>query len=563
MIATTRMPSDSFLPSGGIDSFDRSKSHISHLDAQAGSVISPLSLPHSVKQHYFDIQPRFYPLPPSLPAAPDRQFLSPEHNSLSTPTRRTPGSSIASPSMGPINPGAMSPLEHLSPQATAALLQRREEYSRRLLESWQAERAHLEASRARAEEMFREERGIMDEERLIWAEQKSELENEITKWKQGKEAADAEIVKLTKLLETCSVGGKFGGNLDGAARENEVSRGQGNFVRHQLGGTSTTALRTPSDGISPSSLPSGRGSTIPESNPFVPLDPRMQSVSPNSLATSQTKERVPSIEINEIMPGLEGVRLKAPAVQKSTFHDEKLASPAIISSQMSVPESKKDSPASQLKISPAVMTQAALRAPVHRRLTMHAGHTPNHSIFFSQLPTIDSTASNTAGSSGTSTPTSFNEAQTAQADELPDESELAIVPGDNQESDVTRGPCEDAAITGEAIYEPSDEDPTLKGPLCLKNRPAADEIFLRRLSDKLEEVKATEATPSVLNEPIISEPAGELTELKPNRLTDDDDNNDSNSDDGIDEVEEDVPLKLKTSSNFGQPLGQVRRTSGF
>ncbi|KAI1276379.1 hypothetical protein F5Y07DRAFT_389162 [Xylaria sp. FL0933] len=558
----TRMPSDSFLPSGGIDSFDRPISHMSHLDAHQGSVISPLSLPHPVKQHYFDMQPKYYPPPSSLPAAPGRQFLSPEHNSLSTPTRRTPGSSIASPSMGPINPGAMSPLEHLSPQASAALLQRREEYSRRLLESWQAERAHLEASRARAEEMFREERGIMDEERLIWAEQKSELENEITKWKQGKEAADAEIVKLTKLLESCSAGGKFGGNLDGAARETEITRGQGSSVRHQLGGTSSTALRTPSDGISPSSLPSGRGSTIPESNPFVPLDPRMQSVSPNSLATSQTRERVPSIEINEIMPGLEGVRLKAPAVKKSTFHDEKSSSPAIVASQISAPQSKKDSPESHFKVSPAVMTQAALRAPVHRRLTMHAGHTPNHSISFSQLPTVDSTASNTAGSSGTSTPTSFNEAKAAQADELSNESELATVPGDNQENDVTRGPCEDAVVTEEAIYEPSDEDPALKGPLCLKNRPAADEIFLRRLSDKLEEVKATEATPSVLNEPIIPEPAGELTELKSNRLTDDD-NNDSKPDDDIDEVEEDVPLKLKTSSNFGQPLGKVRRTSGF
>ncbi|KAI0424031.1 hypothetical protein F5Y09DRAFT_163250 [Xylaria sp. FL1042] len=561
MIAMTRLPSDSFLPSGGIDSFDRSISHMSHLGAQPGSIISPLSLPRSVKQHYFDIQPSSCPPPSSVPAAPGRQFLSPEHNSLSIPTRRTPGSSVASPSVGPTSPGAMSPFEHLSPQASAALLQRREDYSRRLLESWQAERAHLEASRARAEEMFREERGIMDEERLIWAEQKSELENEITKWKQSKEAADAEVMKLTKLLETCSGGGKFGGNLDGAGHEPGVNRGQDGSVRHKLDSTSSTAFRTPSNGISPSSLPPGRGSTIPESNPFVPLDPRMQIVSPNSLATSRAKERVPSIEINEIMPGLEGVRLKAPAVQKPTFNDERKSLPTIVPGQMSASDSKKGSPESQFKCSPAAMTQQALKASEHYRLTMHAGHTPNHSMSFSQLPTLDSTAGNTAGSSGTSTPTSFNEAKMAQVEE-PDQSMLATIPGNDQESNAAQGLCDDAVIVEEAIYEPNDEDPALKGPLCLKNRPAADEAFLRRLSDKLEEVRATEATPSVLNESIISEPAEHLMELKTNRLTDDD-NIDSNPDDGSDEVEEDVPLRLKTSSNFGQPLGQVRRISGF
>ncbi|KAI1423859.1 hypothetical protein F5Y12DRAFT_502355 [Xylaria sp. FL1777] len=549
MLAMTRLPSDSFLPSGGIDSFDHSISHVHHFNAQPGSVISPLSLPHSVNYPSFD-SPRSNHAPlPSLPAAAGSQHLSPEHRSLSPPTKGASSSSILSPSIDPTNPGAMSPFEHLSPHATATLLQRREEYSRRLQESWQAERAHLEASRARAEEMFREERAIMDEERLIWAEQRSGLENEITKWKQSKEAADAEVIKLTKLLKTTSSRvTQFGGNLDGTVRETKI-------------GSASTTSRTPSDGRSPSSLPPGRVSTIPESNPFLPLDPRMQIVSPKTLATYKERERVPSIEINEIMPGLEGVRLRAPAVQKSTFNDEKSPSPTDALSKESPSELKKDSPESQSKVSHVVMTQEALKAPEHHRLTMHAGHTPNHSISFSELPTVDSTAGNTAGSTGTSTPTSLNELKLTRVDEVQDQSAGAIMSDSNPENDATESLYDGVAMSEQATLEPSDDDPALKGPLCLKNRPAADEIFLRRLSDKLEEVKATEATPSVLNESIISEPAEDLMELKA-ILSTGEDADDSHPDDALD-VEEDIPLKLKTSNNFGQPLGHIGRTGGF
>ncbi|KAI0975720.1 hypothetical protein F4678DRAFT_469571 [Xylaria arbuscula] len=557
----TRLPSDSFLPSGGIDSFDRSTSPIPRHNAQPASVISPLSLAHSIKQTYFDMPPSNYALPPSLSAVPaSGQYLSPDRNSLLTPTRRGPGSSIASPSMGPISPGSMSPFEHLSPRATATLLQRREEYSRRLLASWQAERAHLEASRARAEDMFREERDMMDSERLLWVEQKSELENEILRWKQSKEAADAEVIKLAKLLENaCSGEGKLGGGLDGTAGETGGHHGQGNSAGRKNGGTSGTTFRSPSDGVSPSSLPPGRGSTIPESNPFVPLDPRMQIVSPTSPPTDKERERVPSIEINEVIPGLEGVRLRAPAIQKPTFHDQKPTSPTIVSDKASPSELKKGSSPSQSKLSPAIMTQEALKAPEHHRLTMHAGHTPSHSMSFSQLPTLESTTGNTAGSTGTSTPTSPTEPRMAQGDDPRDPSQPATIPDAEPEIKMAQGLRDGATVAEEPIYEPSDEGPALKGPLCLKNRPAADEIFLRRLSDKLEEVRATEATPSVLNESIISELRDGL-DLKAIRITNDDTNN-NHSDDTLEEVEADVPLRLKSSSNFGQPLGQFRRMS--
>ncbi|KAI1744556.1 hypothetical protein F4680DRAFT_456149 [Xylaria scruposa] len=562
----TRLPPDSFLPSGGLDSFDRSMAPIPQFHHRPDSMISPLSLPNSLKQHpsvdasgSVKLPPTSHMLPSSLAVASDSQrFLTTEHRSLSTPTRRMPGSSITSPSMAPVNPGAMSPFEHLSPQTTATLLHRREEYSRKLQENWQAERAHLEASRARAEEMFREERDMMDEERLLWAEQKTKLENEILDWKQKAATAEAEVAKLAKLLGSKhKTNGKPGVFIDGTVDKILGNRRPGSSDTQGAVGRPSSAFQTPSDGVSPNSLPRGRGSTIPESNPFVPLDPRMQSASPNN-ATPRQEERVPSIDISGVIPGLEGVRLKAPAVQKPTFN-EKPNPFAHLPSPTTCPNTITEI---FLKPSPVAMAQQALLAPVHRRLTMHAGHTPNHSISFSQLPTLDSTATNTAGSTGTSTPTSPDDLKMAQVDKAQDQSNPPVIPDADQESHEALGLYYDTDLLEEATLEPSDDDPALKGPLCLKNRPAADEVFLRRLSDKLEEVKATDATPSVLCEPEVLQDAREpSTDLGAPLSTVP--SNDSHLEDGLEGVEEDVPLKLKKSSNFGQPLGQVHRKSGF
>ncbi|KAF2970505.1 hypothetical protein GQX73_g3046 [Xylaria multiplex] len=496
-------------------------------------------------------------VPPSLPAATSSgQHLSPEHNSLSTA-----GSSITSPLVDPTNSGAMSPFEHLSPQVIATLLQRREEYSRKLLESWQAERAHLEASRARAEEMFREERNLMDEERLIWAKQKTELENEIREWKQRNEVTETELAKLTKLLKPTRSGeSKVGGVVDGTVDETVGNCGQGSSVSQGINSASTISFRTPSDGISPSSVPPGRV-TIPESNPFVPLDPRMQSVSPKNIAARKDQERVPSIDIREVIPGLEGVRLRAPAIQKSTFNDEK-PPPTAAPSKAPPSDPKKSTSESLPKASPAVMAQQVLLAPEHHRLTMYAGHTPSHSMSFTNLPTMESTAGNTAGSTGTSTPSSPNEPKGVDPNELRKGNDTTTVPHTDQERHVVDGLCDDVILSEEIMFEPSDDDPALKGPLCLKNRPAADEAFLRRLSDKLEEVKATEATPSVLNENMLPEPAELPTSPRVSR-NNIHDANDDDQDDELEGVEEDIPLRLRQSSNFGLPLGKLRRTFDF
>jgi hypothetical protein len=401
--------------------------------------------------------------------------------------------------------------------------------------------------------MFREERALMDEERLIWAEQKTNLENELAEWKQKTKAAESEVARLTEQLNTMRGGaGKVGGRLD--ALPTTAFRHSASSSSPGASGPSSAAVQTPSDGVSPG----GRGLTIPESNPFEPLDPRMQSQLPENVSPNQ--ERVPSIDIREVIPGLEGVRLRAPAIQKSTFNVANPLSPAVSAGRRTPPNPEEASAEAQPKASPAEMAKEALRAPEDHRLTMHAGHTPNHSIFLSQVPTIDSTAVNTAGSSGASTPTHLDEQKITGITGEQNQFQLAVSSDSKNETHAAKGRSNDLHMNEEAIFEPSDDVPALKGPLCLKNRPAADEIFLRRLSDKLEEVKANDAAPSVLNEPVILESSQESTEQKPSAKTHD--NTHDNHEDAMEDVEQEIPLKLKKSSNFGLPLGQLGGSSG-
>ncbi|KAI1328179.1 hypothetical protein F5Y16DRAFT_161567 [Xylariaceae sp. FL0255] len=564
MLTMTRLPPDSFLPSGAVDSINHSSpSFIRPNNQHSPSVISPLSLPRSLQQQqhsYFDhptlnnkLQHPNYvhsPSPLGGPSSRSNQSstLDPRQAKLSPP-RYANGSGVTSPSMAPIgDSGTMSPFEHLSPQATAAaatLLQRREEHNRRALENWQAERAHLEANRARAEEMFQEERTLMDEERLLWVEQKQTLEKEVGDWKQRAETAEAEVARLNILLRNLhnSATGP-GRTLDGSV-DSTLSPFRSNSAGSSGAGSK---FRSPSDDIPPGSLLPGRGVTMPESKPFVPLDPRMQGGSSGSGSPSQEPGQMPLInviDVKEIIPELEGIRLKAPAIQKPTFMDGTSSSPP------RSPEKGASSPSedSAKPLEKHQATKEALRAPEHHRLTMHAGHTPNHSLSFSHLPTIDSTAApNTAGSSGASTPKNLQEQdQASQRDVHAPDSEAHGLP-DTQRYEREKE---------EAALEPSEEDPALKGPLMLRNRPAADEVFLRRLSDKLEEVKANDVRPSVLNDArSLSMPEAALPDSSTQAPED------SRGSD-IEDVEPEIPLKLRKSTNFGQPLGQLGASSNF
>ncbi|KAI0395210.1 hypothetical protein F5Y17DRAFT_221618 [Xylariaceae sp. FL0594] len=579
MIAMAKPSSDSFLPSGAVEHFPRSMIPIGHFDGHPNSVISPLTLPQPLKQRsYFDSVAGRKLSPPNHAIASTQQkpptplrYLSPSQEH--PPTSKTAGSAVASPSMAPSNAGSLSPFNYLSPDASTILLQRREDYIRRSQESWLAERTQLEASRARAEVMLQEERKWMDEERSMWVEEKIKSDSEIEHWKQRAEAADKEVARLTSMLQAAGVRVSnqvvgVNGTVESVATTHPLPDRQPG--RHPLSGgesssygspgtlgQSSVRYRSPSDGISPGTLPPVRGPTVPESNPFVPLDPRMQSSSPSG-TTPPANERIPSIDIHEVIPGLEGVRLKAPAIQKPTFNEEIPLSPNFGSRRGSPPQSQKDTAEALPKASPLEMAKEALRAPEHHRLTMHAGHTPNHSVFISRAPTVESTAINTADSSGTSTPTQLE--QELRLKTIDERGKLEL-PTTGQEGSSAHPLPDEPSFSEEAVLDTSEDDPALKGPLCLKNRPAADEIFLRRLSDKLEEVRATDATPSVLSDPAIPDDTDESSASMKPEAEGSGVANDGPDEDPVKDLEEEIPLKLKKSQNFGQPFGQAR--SGF
>jgi len=132
----------------------------------------------------------------------------------------------------------------------------------------------------------------------------------------------------------------------------------------------------------------------------------------------------------------------------------------------------------------------------------------------------------------------------------------------------------------EPVFEPL-EDRGLKGPLMVRNMPAHDEIFFRRLSDKLEEVsKGNEAAlPAVLKDVDLESSSTDLAscgarenqpEAPPEARsqTQQNDGSGGDSDSGTEKDRRspktenegplDIPLKFKSSMNFGAPFGTFR-----
>ncbi|KAI0838047.1 hypothetical protein F5Y06DRAFT_59754 [Hypoxylon sp. FL0890] len=569
MLTMTRMPSDSFLPSGAIlDQNQRSIPFASRLNSHSSaSVVSPLSLPHALSQlSYFDeshltnLSASNYSHSPPLSVVPrtQQQRLSPrqsppnahgQRSASLSPAKDRSESSVTSPSTAP---SVTSPVDNMSGQSLLSLLQRREEQNRRLLESWRAERAHLEASRARAEEVYKEERAIMDDEQKLWVQEKAKLEQEISEWKRRAETAEKERDHMATLIR--STRGKY---FDGAA---DVAIGS---LRGGLGSPGThsqspSKFRSPSDG---STLPSFHGITMPESKPFIPLDPRMQGTSPGMGSPKRQQERVPSIDIQEVIPELEGIRVRADAVQKTTFVDEKPLSPSARLTGISPPSATKQDPARPRTVS-AELTKEALQAPESDRLTMHAGHTPNHSISLTRLHTVESTVvTNTATSSGAVTPT--NRPLESSQDKTPQGPLYSQAAGGDGAPEISKhsevqGEPETHRVGPAPILMPHEHDPELKGPLHLRNLPAADEPFLQALSDKLEQVKANNLSPTVLkNEQQLGMEPREITEPQPEPTVKTGGDGAEDAHQEPEDSEEDIPLRLKKTSNFGAPLGQL------
>lgn len=368
-------------------------------------------------------------------------------------------------------------------------------------QAWDDERRALQANRDRAEEVYRDTIEAL----------RFEHSQEHAQWEAERYILQTQIMQLQHRL----------GEID--AHKSETSlRGGGPTSRPR-----SVSFQRGSSSISPTRYSDSS-----------PLDLR-DTYSMDSVVAMDHEQPSKVIDVQEYHKDLEGIHLKENAVKKATFTDTP-------SSSGSKPSSGSISPPPHLEKqmhTARERSMQALKADEHSRLTIHAGHTPTVS-----LSIMSTGASNTVVSSGSNTPT-----LTSGDGALSDGNDNLIESREPAEPIPTGQDDEDYEP---AIFEPSDEDPELKGPLTLRNLPAKDEIFLKRLADKLEKVGSggEDAMPAVLRHPDEEDDEDDEDEpsAAPTAAA-----AESGSEGGVEGVEEHIPLKLKKTSNFGKPLGSL------
>lgn len=601
---------------------------LAHLTGQAGYFDTRPTNPNpSSAQHHHAYSPlssasaRHLPQPQSFLSPPNSQSNDVPHagrrtTSLSPPAcreRELPGRQSLSAVTSPVNHPAylgngFSPsLSSAVPSqpkngavdsaTTAQIIRRLSQQNSRLREAWEAERKYMEANRERVEEVYKEERVIMEEERSEWEEEKAAMLEEIRQLRQHVTSLEGDNIHLQTALQRVELerAGKVArvsvsipgprGSGDGSTDIALASprhlpviaatdlHGVANGARASdaASAPTTTSTSTAISDFHPQPRVFSPGgsrispSTHPETLHFSPLAHNMHPLSPPiDFLGSPTGEDVPIVDIQTIHPELEGVPLRVPAVQRETFTDS--GTDDSRSSSRNLSPSEEDGTALR-RHSSKEQTLQVLSAPEPKRLVMHAGHTPNHSL--SQFPTAAGTeAATVAGESGSQTPTRSDIFKLSDAPPSGDHRDLNGKPVARIEDSVAfelEASSEDFAEP-EPMNEVPDDRP-LKGPLMVRNIPAHDEIFFRRLSEKLEDVSrgGQEATPTCMQPADDEEPFQAAKENAQAELPGTDgavekgsDTHDSDSDTqgpGDDTVE--IPLKLKKTTNFGAPLGTM------
>jgi hypothetical protein len=300
--------------------------------------------------------------------------------------------------------------------------------------------------------------------------------------------------------------------------------------------------------------------------------------SPSDEATTP----VPVIDVQEIDPKLEGIPLKATAVQKSTFADG-----ATSTDNSSSPIASPPGPATQhperlgrpsnVRGSSKEYTLQALSAVESRRLTMHAGHTPNHSL--SLFPTVNPTDTDAiVGEGATPTVETVIDLAAALPEEPVKDPAATVVQTARRDSKVSFVSFAEEELDldhPEPVFEPDEGDKPLKGPLMIRNMPAKDELFWEAVNKKLEPIsQGQNALPAVMQTSLEdlevgAGPSGSNAQAQKRQKVphvggdgsvdaqadaEDSGNDSETSDNGIDA---DVPLKFKATSNFGAPFGAM------
>ncbi|KAH7157839.1 hypothetical protein B0J13DRAFT_182139 [Dactylonectria estremocensis] len=524
---------------------------------------------------------------------PDRGLPPPSTTPLSSVPPYLAGASLSRS----VSADAAPPTQHTS----IFMVQRLVQQNTLIREAWEAERNYLETNRRRAEEVYQEERAIMDDVREGWESEKTTMQREIESLKErlhrleGEnstlKAVTAQSIQISGVISP--MGSQRGGSGDASMESSYFSAPPGRLTSRPQ----HPAMPTSFSMIDDSSLPPGLdgasrrphfrspGSarlspTAMSHSAFAPMDPRMQpenSIAKDFLSSPSDDSEVPIpiIDVQEIDPRLEGIPIKATAVQRSTFAlggsppenpASPVASPPPANAAQYAEEQGRRAPG--LRGSSKEYTMQALAAVESRRLTMHAGHTPNHSL--SLFPTVTATETNSI--------VGLSEGATPTAEIAADIPIYSKGPDDDDEDTPTRTHGPEDVFTDshldhpEPIMEPGEDKP-LKGPLMIKNIPAQDEIFWEAVNKKLAPISLGEnALPSVMQtSPDDLESISDLgvvdflnqrrkATLDPIGVDGSNDAHTHIDDDACEfgdgkSVEADIPLKFKTTSNFGAPFG--------
>ncbi|KAH6630120.1 hypothetical protein B0J18DRAFT_420256 [Chaetomium sp. MPI-SDFR-AT-0129] len=420
------------------------------------------------------------------------------------------------------------------------IVQRLLQQKARMQEAWEAERKYLEANRERAEEVYKEERALMEEERSEWDAEKAlllaEIErlggtNPLTAAAHGAHPwPGSSILHLTQRgggggSSGGGSGGGSGGVLSRVSPNSSLSSERNSQLSAQNGGGPGSRNASSSSYSIPVTRPAP--DRVSPLSPNGPRDPQPDFLKPPPTEGSDPDaDPVPSVDVGEIHPELEGIRIKSTSVKKPTFTDPGSQPGSSSSSKQSSPAGSPTSappppePAKSPETKKAAQTLQVLAAKEADRLTMHAGHTPNHSL--SSLATVVSSGTATVTSNGgDSTPTTPSPYHKDDAAASGRDTPTADAAGGGITVRITDP--DGAAQSGLDItdvpsavndndnnndhpnphLQPSDEaDRELKGPLMVRNMPAHDEVFFQKLSDRLEEVSKDDvaALPAVLKD---------------------------------------------------------------
>ncbi|KAG7291537.1 hypothetical protein NEMBOFW57_001556 [Staphylotrichum longicolle] len=534
----TKLPSESFWPSrpDGEVRFPFPKL----TSESSSSLISPLTLPRGVSGYFDHVASKSSAPTQLLPASAMGLAL-------------TGLSPVANESIPPISFASAgyprsSSADAVSAPSQAQLVQRLVQQNARMREAWEAERKYLEANRERAEEVYKEERALMEEERIGWDAEKAAL-----------------LQEIARLQQALGWGGGTPLAMNGTLPHAKTP-----FSNLDLrGGTQAVSRISPESSLSSQGRPRIRDLASPRS-PNGPSAPTTDFLKPSE-GSEAGADPVPIVDVKEIHPELEGIPIKATSVKKATFTDTGSQNGSTVSSPSGSPPANSDQAKSpQGKKEQTLQVLAAREAD---RLTMHAGHTPNHSL--SSLATVASSGTASASSNGgDSTPTMPHGGVASSQGTTTAEEGGSAEPVHTADpfSGVTDRHGELLTEHPEPIFEPRD-DRELKGPLMLRNMPAHDEIFFQKLSDKLQEVSKDDkaALPAVLKDSAAAKksvaPADQLksqaesTSDSQQRETGSDGSgseSDKSSGKSNDEEDHDVPLKFKKRMNFGAPFGEFR-----